>query len=93
MADNMDELYDDEYEDRIEQSEEKEQRAMEEYVADLRDAIVEAALAKRRAGRRLREARNSETAVGADRAWNGALRAYEQAADALLAFLGEGHEH
>lgn len=56
---------------------------------EMRAAVVDAALTGRRAGLRLRECHNFEAPPEAEKTWNAAMYAYEQAVDALLAFLEE----
>ena len=57
--------------------------------ARLEAAVVTAALAERRAELELTRGHLFEPPPGAEHAWLDALGAYEQAADALLAFRDE----
>ena len=55
----------------------------------LEAAVVEAALAERRAGLAMKQTHLFIHPPGTERAWEDALDTYEAAADALLAFDGE----
>ena len=56
----------------------------------LEAAVVEAALAERRAGLAMGKGHLHEAPPGTERAWDDAMDAYEAAADALLALNTRG---
>ena len=68
---------------------ESQSEGLEQVQASLEYAVVQAALAERRAIQAVHRWNLYGKIEGAERVWHDAVAAYEAAADALLAFLGE----